>query len=143
MSCGYLIFVLLSKVIQNWKFANQKCYFEWYKSINKFRNHSKLFLNLLYWVLGPTVWKINPINADMIENGDFEKFPNQKLYLEWLEIKNQTRKWFEIISNIIVLCFGAKSLRYEEFHFRDISEPKMTISEPQQSSKMRKEHWKV
>ena len=37
--------VLLSKVIQNWKFANQKCHFEWYKSINKFRNHSKLFLN--------------------------------------------------------------------------------------------------
>ena len=78
----------------------------------------------MYWVLGPTVWKINPINADMIENGDFEKFPNQKWYLEWLEIKNQTQKWFEIISNIIVLGFGAKSLRYEEFHFRDISEPK-------------------
>ena len=67
----------------------------------------------------------------MIENGDFEKFPNQKLYLEWLEIKNQTRKWFEIISNIIVLGFGTKSLRYDEFHFRDISEPKVAISEPQ------------
>ena len=39
----------------------------------------------------------------MIENGDFEKFPNQKLYLEWLEIKNPTQKLFEIISNIIVL----------------------------------------
>ena len=37
--------VLLSKVIQNWKFANQKCYFWWYKSTNKFRNHSNLFLN--------------------------------------------------------------------------------------------------
>ena len=37
--------VLLSKVIQNWKFANQKYHFEWYKSINKFRNHYKLFLN--------------------------------------------------------------------------------------------------
>ena len=37
--------VLLSKVIQNWKFANEKCHFEWYKSINKFRNYSKLFLN--------------------------------------------------------------------------------------------------
>ena len=47
----------------------------------------------------------------MIENGDFEKFPNQKLYLEWLEIKNPTQKLFEIISNIIVLGFGTKSLR--------------------------------
>ena len=37
--------VLLSKVIQNWKFANQKCYFWWYKSTNKFRNYSKLFPN--------------------------------------------------------------------------------------------------
>ena len=31
--------------------------------------------------MGPIVWKINPINADKIENGDFEKFPNQKWYL--------------------------------------------------------------
>ena len=76
----------------------------------------------------------------MIENGDFEKFPNQKWYLGWLKIKNQTQKWFSIISNIIVLGFGTKLLRYEEFHFRDISEPKMVISEPKQSSKMRKRH---
>ena len=39
-------------------------------------------------------WKINPINAGMIENDDFEKFPNQKWYLGWLKIKNQTQKWF-------------------------------------------------
>ena len=76
----------------------------------------------------------------MIENGDFEKFPNQKWYLEWLEIKNQTQKWFEIISNIIVLGFGGKSLLYEKFHFRDISEPKMAICEPKQNSKTRKKH---
>ena len=63
----------------------------------------------------------------MVVNDDFEKFPNQKLYLEWLEIKNPTQKLFEIISNIIVLGFGTKLLRYEEFHFRDISEPKMVI----------------
>ena len=49
----------------------------------------------------------------MIENGDFEKFPNQKLYLGWLKIKNQTQKWFSIISNIIVLGFGTKLLLYE------------------------------
>ena len=76
----------------------------------------------------------------MSETGDFEKFPNQKWYLECLEIKNQTQKLFQIIFNIIVLGFGTKSLRYEEFHFRAISEPKMVISEPKQSSKMRKKH---
>ena len=47
--------------------------------------------------MGPIVWKINPINADKIENGDFEKFPNQKLVFAILpDPNNKGRMQFQV-----------------------------------------------